>query len=146
MRTTAELRLLLYTLPWEPQRNQLNPGLASLYWFSTELSLEFKAITSCKVNLPLCAALCTTIKKIYCLLGYCVRPKNNAWPWPWLQKSSWWSLSAIIFTCQDRNRDILLIDFIIHHGTIVLPELRMFSSVGRATALQAVGRNTCNTS
>ena len=42
---------------------------------------------------------------------------------------------------------IYLIDFMIHHGTIALPELRVFSSVGRATALQAVGRrfDPCNT-
>ena len=42
---------------------------------------------------------------------------------------------------------IYLIDFMDHHGTIALPELRVFSSVGRATALQAVGRrfDPCNT-
>ena len=42
---------------------------------------------------------------------------------------------------------IYLIDFMGHHGTIALPELRVFSSVGRATALQAVGRrfDPCNT-
>ena len=42
---------------------------------------------------------------------------------------------------------IYLIDFMDHHGTIALPELRVFSSVGIATALQAVGRrfDPCNT-